>query len=147
MNNDRKHNHYFKDVSKLDTVDVYRVLELFNVANPSIAHAVKKLLVAGGRGAGKDITQDINEAIDSLQRWKDMREEDAAEHPAAAVGRAANRVYDLLLPDDGHARKEGRRFLEQHAPELFNSLLLGEQREAFLAAHDITTTGRDRGQP
>lgn len=73
----RIHNHYFKDVSKLDTIDVYRVLSLFNVTDPCIQHAVKKLLVAGGRGAGKDISRDIKEAIDSLRRWAEMREEDA----------------------------------------------------------------------
>lgn len=72
----RKHNHYFKDVRHLDTLDVYRVLSLFNVTDPCIQHAVKKLLVAGGRGAGKDISRDIKEAIDSLQRWQEMRQED-----------------------------------------------------------------------
>lgn len=72
-----KHAHYFKDVAHLTKVDVYRMLELFDVANPSIAHAIKKLLVAGGRGAGKDISQDVQEAIDSLQRWQEMRAEDA----------------------------------------------------------------------
>lgn len=72
----KKHNHYFKDVSHLKTVDVYRVLELFSVNDPCIQHAVKKLLVAGGRGAGKDINKDIQEAIDSLVRWQDMRKED-----------------------------------------------------------------------
>jgi len=68
-----KHNHYYKDVSKLQSIDVYRVLSLFNVSDPCIQHATKKLLVAGGRGAGKDITQDIQEAIDSLERWKEMQ--------------------------------------------------------------------------
>ena len=58
------------------SIDVYRVLELFNVTNPSIAHATKKLLVAGGRGAGKSIDKDIQEAIDSLVRWQAMRNED-----------------------------------------------------------------------
>lgn len=77
VNPDRRHNHYFKDVSRLDTVDVYRVLSLFNVTDPCLQHAIKKLLVAGGRGAGKDITQDIKEAIDSLDRWNEMRLEDA----------------------------------------------------------------------
>ena len=72
----RLHNHYFKDVRHLDTIDVYRVLSLFNVIDPCIQHAVKKLLVAGGRGAGKDISRDIKEAIDSLQRWQEMRQED-----------------------------------------------------------------------
>lgn len=77
-----KHSHYHKDVSKLQMIDVYRVLDLYNVTDPCIQHAVKKLLVAGGRGAGKDISQDIQETIDSLERWKDMRnEENPPDHP------------------------------------------------------------------
>lgn len=71
-----KHSHYFKDVAHLNVVDVYRVLQLFNVTDPCLQHAVKKLLVAGGRGAGKSIDKDIQEAIDTLDRWKAMRNED-----------------------------------------------------------------------
>lgn len=73
-----KHSHYYKDVRHLDTIDVYRVIELFAVTDPCIQHALKKLLVAGGRGAGKDITKDVQEAIDSLQRRLAMWAEDAA---------------------------------------------------------------------
>ena len=73
----KAHSHYFKDVVNLTQVDVYRVLVLFSVTDPALAHAVKKLLVAGGRGAGKDITRDVQEAIDSLQRWQEMQVEDA----------------------------------------------------------------------
>lgn len=73
----RKHSHYFKSVAGLESVDVYRVLHLFNVTDPCLGHAVKKLLVAGGRGGGKDISRDIQEAIDTLERWKDMRAEEA----------------------------------------------------------------------
>lgn len=72
-----KHTHYFKSVAHLDTIDVYRVLSLFNVTDPCLQHAIKKLLVAGGRGAGKDVTRDVQEAIDSLTRWQGMRAEDA----------------------------------------------------------------------
>jgi len=72
-----KHSHYFKDVRGLNYIDVYRVLSLFNVTSPCLQHAIKKLLVAGGRGAGKDVSQDVQEAIDSLVRWMDMQEEDA----------------------------------------------------------------------
>src|SRR5690606_3684633 len=43
---------------------------------PCIQHAVKKLLVAGGRGAGKDAAHDIDEAIDAHRRWQDMRSEE-----------------------------------------------------------------------
>jgi len=72
----QKHSHYFKDVSNLNSIDVYRVIELFNVQAGPIDHAVKKLLVPGGRGAGKDIAKDVQEAIDSLIRWQQMRLED-----------------------------------------------------------------------
>lgn len=76
MNVSNKHPHYHKDVRHLETIDVYRVLALFNVTDPCIQHAVKKLLVAGGRGAGKDLGKDVQEAIDSLERFKEMRAED-----------------------------------------------------------------------
>ena len=72
-----KHSHYFKDVKHLTSIDVYRVIQLFNVTDPCLQHALKKVLVAGGRGAGKDIKQDIQEAIDTLQRWQQMNSEDA----------------------------------------------------------------------
>ena len=80
-----KHSHYYKNVAHLRDIDAYRVLERFGVTDPSIQHAVKKLLVAGGRGAGKDQDQDVQEAIDSLQRFQEMRIEDAREqHDRAA---------------------------------------------------------------
>lgn len=73
---ERKHSHYYKEVAHLQTIDVYRVLKLFNVTDPCLQHAVKKLLVAGGRGAGKDINRDIQEAIDTLKRFQEMGDED-----------------------------------------------------------------------
>lgn len=88
-----KHSHYHKDVTKLKMVDVYRVLDLYNVTDPCIQHAVKKLLVAGGRGAGKDISQDIQEAIDSLERWQEMRREDIG--PVTLMGKP----YQVVDPD------------------------------------------------
>lgn len=74
---ERKHSHYYKDVTHLKEVDVYRVLRLFGVTDPSLAHAIKKLLVAGGRGAGKDIQQDVREAVDSCNRYLELENEDA----------------------------------------------------------------------
>mgnify|MGYP003494705735 FL=1 len=69
------HEHYFKDVTHLKTIDVYRVLDLFNVTNPCVQHAVKKLLCSGQRGV-KDTRQDVQEAITSLVRCLEMQTED-----------------------------------------------------------------------
>ena len=67
------YNCYFKDVSNLQAIDVYKVLELFDVKSHAVGHAVKKLLVAGSRGA-KDEKQDIQEAIASLKRHLEILE-------------------------------------------------------------------------
>ena len=69
-----KHGHYFKDVRDLEQIDVYRVLELFEVTNPCLQHAIKKLLCSGTRGS-KNQNQDVAEAIDTLLRYQEMRVE------------------------------------------------------------------------
>lgn len=72
------HSHYHKPIPpNAAYVDVYRVLQMFAVSDPCLQHAIKKLLVAGGRGAGKSIGKDIREAIDSLVRWQEMRLEES----------------------------------------------------------------------
>ena len=74
-NQDIKYPHYFKSVSHLETVDVYRVLSSFQVNDPCIQHAIKKLLCAGDRG-DKSMIKDITEARDSLNRHLEMLQED-----------------------------------------------------------------------
>lgn len=59
------------------TVDVYRILHAFEVHDPCLQHAIKKLLVAGRRLGGKSLDQDVAEAIWTLNRWVEMRAEDA----------------------------------------------------------------------
>ena len=73
---ERKHAHYHKSVAHLGSVDVYRVLDLFGVTDQALGHAIKKLLVAGNRGV-KNMDKDVQEAIDTLQRWQEMQAEDA----------------------------------------------------------------------
>lgn len=70
-----KYSHYKKDISHLKTLDIYRILVLYNVTDPAIAHAIKKLLVPGGRGT-KDTRQDMIEARDTLNRRLQMWGED-----------------------------------------------------------------------
>lgn len=69
-----EHNHYFKPCP-YDTLDVYRVISIFGVTDPCIQHALKKLLCSGVRGH-KDQSKDIQDVIDTLERWKEMRCED-----------------------------------------------------------------------
>ena len=63
----------------LKYVDVYRVIELFDVKDHAIGHAIKKLLCSGERGA-KDKTQDVQEAISSLLRYLEMQTENENEN-------------------------------------------------------------------
>lgn len=58
-------------------IDAYRVLLAFDITDPCIQHAVKKLLCAGKRLGGKSMSQDVSEAIWSLNRWMEMRAEEA----------------------------------------------------------------------
>lgn len=71
-----KHSHYKKDVRHLDMIDVYRVIELWGPMHPAQEHALKKVLAAGQR-LHKGTDKDIQDAIDSLVRWQEMRREDA----------------------------------------------------------------------
>lgn len=73
----RKHSHYFKDVGHLTEIDVYRTCDLYKVDDPSGAthHAIKKLLLPGGRGT-KDRLKDLTEARDTIDRRIEMLKED-----------------------------------------------------------------------
>jgi len=55
------------------TVDVYAVLEAFNVQCPARQHAIKKLLCAGLRGKG-DSVQDLSEARDAVVRAMELED-------------------------------------------------------------------------
>lgn len=57
-------------------LDPYRVCELFQISSPAIQQAVKKLLRCGHKH--KDADKDVEQAITSLERYQEMRREDAA---------------------------------------------------------------------
>jgi hypothetical protein len=74
--NDWYHKEYEPELTKKNkyevnckeiTIDVYDVLNAFNVQNPAIQHAIKKLLKGGERGV-KSKVQDYTEAIESINR-------------------------------------------------------------------------------
>lgn len=67
-----KYNRNIKGV----TVDVYDVLQAFNVTNPALQHLIKKALCAGLRGH-KDRMQDLIETRDSAIRAIELEEGNA----------------------------------------------------------------------
>ena len=70
----QKHQHYKKDVRHIDYIDVYRIIDLYELHDPCFQHALKKILVPGARGH-KDLTKDINDIIDTMQRKLEMMAE------------------------------------------------------------------------
>ncbi len=68
MSHEKLYPHYYKPVPTDAThVDVYWVLDTWEVRRSAVAHAVKKLLCAGKRG-GKDEVADLIEARRSIDR-------------------------------------------------------------------------------
>lgn len=59
--------HSVQSLTESTTVDVYSVLQAFNVTCPACQHAIKKLLCAGLRGKGDRMT-DLKEAKDAVER-------------------------------------------------------------------------------
>lgn len=55
-------------------LDPYRIFELYGITHPAAQHSIKKLLRAGK--SHKSLKQDIQESIDTLERWKQMISED-----------------------------------------------------------------------
>lgn len=70
-----KYPKYYKALPVGEThIDVYMVHSLFGIddASGAIQHASKKLLLSGVRTGNKTKRQDIQEAVDTLNRWLDM---------------------------------------------------------------------------
>jgi hypothetical protein len=65
-------NKYQKPIKDIDgndigLVDVYSVLSAFDVVEPGLQHAIKKLLMPGQRGKG-DYQADLQEAVQAIER-------------------------------------------------------------------------------
>ena len=94
-----EHNHYFKPCP-YNTLDVYRVISIFCVTDPCIQHALKKLLCSGVRGH-KDQSKDIQDVIDTLERWKQMRyEEDKVSAKVSGVVSDKSNPLKPWYPDN-----------------------------------------------
>lgn len=70
----RKHAHYYRPCP-YDSIDFYRVADIFEVTHPAAQHVMKKCFAVGKRGH-KDTDRDIQDMIDTLVRWQEMRAEE-----------------------------------------------------------------------
>lgn len=69
----RADNKYTKQIRGVK-LDVYDVLDAWNVTNPALQHLIKKALQAGDRGH-KDLMTDLQDIIDSAIRAKQLAED------------------------------------------------------------------------
>lgn len=65
-----KSNKYSKNIKGVD-VDVYDILNAFDVQNPALQHLIKKALMPGERGH-KDREQDMKEIVASAKRAAEL---------------------------------------------------------------------------
>lgn len=80
-------------------IDVYCVLEAFNVVCPARQHAIKKLLCAGIRGKGNSL-RDLIEAQAAISRAIDLEKqrERCAKHDVASDNMNVNVILNNIRP-------------------------------------------------
>lgn len=72
---DTKRSKYHRQVAPGVWIDVYDLLDAWDIRNPGVQHALKKLLQPGNRGDNnKDLIQDLKEAIWSIERGIQIEE-------------------------------------------------------------------------
>ena len=82
---------------KLTGVDVYAVIEAFNVTNAGAQHAIKKLLCAGIRGKGST-DNDLLECIPAINRAVQIEKDRAGVKKEEIENRIEKQVNALKSP-------------------------------------------------
>lgn len=72
---ERKHSHYYRECP-YENIDVYRIIDIFEITCPAAQHILKKVIATGKRGH-KDLKRDWEDIVDSAKRKVEMLEEDA----------------------------------------------------------------------
>ena len=65
---------YNKPNKKKSHLDVYDIIDMWQVTNPALQHLLKKALDTGNRGH-KDILEDCQDIIDSAKRALQLEQE------------------------------------------------------------------------
>jgi hypothetical protein len=99
-------------------LDPYRIMQVYGIAHPAHQHALKKLLRAGN--SVKPLIQDIDEVILSLNRWKEMLNEEAKTE--TKLGNIINEIVAGAESDDLTAS------LSEDERKIYNHMLKELQR-------------------
>ena len=91
-----KHNHYFRDCP-YDKIDVYRIIDIFEITDPVAQHILKKCIATGKRGH-KDEKRDWQDILDSAQRRLGMLGEDANVLAISNTGNPPARYHTSTPP-------------------------------------------------
>ena len=75
MTKTRKANKYTRQIAGIN-VDVYDVLQAWDVRNPALQHLIKKALQPGARGH-KTLLEDLDDIIASANRAKELESDKA----------------------------------------------------------------------
>lgn len=75
IGDDKKHSHYFIDVSDVDEIDFYQIALRYKVTDPCVQHILKKCLAVGGRGH-KDFLTDLRDIADTAKRALEINNAD-----------------------------------------------------------------------
>ena len=75
IDDDKKHSHYFIDVSDVDEIDFYQIALRYKVTDPCVQHILKKCLAVGGRGH-KDFLTDLRDIADTAKRALEINNAD-----------------------------------------------------------------------
>ena len=67
-------NKYLREIKPGVNVDVYDILRAYQVYDPAIQHAIKKLLMPGQRGHKSRLT-DLKEALEGIEEVIEYEEE------------------------------------------------------------------------
>lgn len=113
------------DRDEKGTSDVYDILFAFDVTNPAVAHAIKKLLAAGQRSGGKDRLQDMREAIWSIERAVEIETQ-----PVSAVARYHNFRVQLDQIEEEKKAREIIREARINDPEVYEMYLYDPARDS-----------------
>ena len=80
-----KYEKYFKDVSRLQSIDIYQVIRLWDIKDHELGHALKKIMRCGEGTGGKPVRKDITEARDTLNRWLEIESLEPSDEDLRAI--------------------------------------------------------------